>query len=30
VREELRKVLDRLKKDSRWNFPRASPFSRGK
>lgn len=28
VRNELRKVLDKLKKDSRWNFPRASPFSR--
>jgi predicted Zn-dependent protease len=30
VRDELRKVLEKMKKDSRWNFPRASPFSRGK
>lgn len=29
VREELRRVLERLRKDSRWNFPRASPFKRG-
>jgi predicted Zn-dependent protease len=28
VRNELRAVLAKLKKDSRWNFPRASPFSR--
>jgi predicted Zn-dependent protease len=30
VRNELRAVLAKVKKDSRWNFPRASPFSRGK
>jgi hypothetical protein len=30
VRNELREVLKKVKKDSRWNFSRASPFSRGK
>jgi predicted Zn-dependent protease len=27
-RDELRKVLEKLKKDSRWNFSRASPWRR--
>jgi predicted Zn-dependent protease len=30
VRNELRAVLAKVKKDSRWNFARASPFSRPK
>lgn len=30
VRNELRAVLAKVKRDSRWNFARASPFSRGK
>jgi predicted Zn-dependent protease len=30
VRNEIRAVLAKLRKDSRWNFTRASPFSRGK
>lgn len=29
VREELRRILAKVKKYSRWNFPRASPFTRG-
>jgi hypothetical protein len=29
-RDELRAVLAKVKKDSRWSFARASPFSRGK
>ena len=28
VRDELRKMLEKLKKDSRWNFARASPFGK--
>ncbi|MEO8457578.1 MAG: hypothetical protein ABI559_07195 [Chloroflexota bacterium] len=30
VRNDLRVVLAKLKKDSRWSFARASPFSRSK